>query len=251
MRDGWMAALKEKTFRGWPASEAPAELKRLSATSREGIEQVEYELASQPHVKVPLHTWTQGKLQRLDRIVINVVEDELAMDKADLARAVEGVLDENAMVAFVTTARGAERLDERKQTHVRRRYALLGQTVEGMRVYDVRRAVQALRKLPGVGEKTEFTLRAKGPMAGVALYAAIFEPAVTGLELQDLPASHKDGPPLLNVMRILDLPAAVAMAAERATVVLETANAHAWSYPKSVAAALKWPQERVQIAPKK
>jgi dienelactone hydrolase len=251
MRDAWMAALKEKTFAGWPASAGAAELKRVSNKTDQGIDLVDYELSSQPHVKVPLHTWTRGEVTRLDRIVINVMEDELAMDKSELPRAAQPLLDENAMVVFVTTARGAERLDERKQTHVRRRYALLGQTVDGMRAYDVRRAVQAVRKLPGAGEKTQITLRAKGPMAGVALYAALFEPSVTRLELQDLPTSHKEGPQLLNVLRIMDVPAAVAMAAERATVVLETADPHAWPYPKSVAAALKWPEDRIQIQPKK
>ena len=205
------------------------------------IEVTGYELTPQANVRVPLITWTSGKVVRVDRLVIEVMEDESAMDKMELPKG-------NSMIAYVTTPRGAERLEEKKQAHVRRRYALIGQTVEGMRVYDVRRAVQAARKLPGVSEKTAITLRANGAMAGVALYAALFEPGVTRLELQDLPASHVQGPQLLNVLRIMDVPAAVAMAAERATVVLEGGDAEAWAYPKEVAAAMKWPADRLQIA---
>jgi len=62
--------------------------------------------------------------------------------------------------------------DERKQTHIRRRFALLGQTLDGMRVWDVRRAVQALRSVENLC-RARVRLRAEGRMAGVAVYAAL------------------------------------------------------------------------------
>jgi len=84
-------------------------------------------------------------------------------------------------------------------------------------------------------------------MAGVALYAAIFEPDVRQLELFDLPRSHRDGPDLLNVLKTLDIPAAVAMAAERCEVRMYQRDPAGWDYPASVARKLSWDKDRFQI----
>ena len=54
--------------------------------------------------------------------------------------------------------------------------------------------------------------------AGVALYASLFEPDVTRLDLWELPQSHREGPYFLNVLKYLDTPQAVAMAAGRSKV---------------------------------
>jgi hypothetical protein len=48
-----------------------------------------------------------------------------------------------------------------------------------------------------------------------ALYAALFEPAIRDLELSDLPNSHAAGPDYLNVLQLLDIPQALALAGER------------------------------------
>ena len=49
----------------------------------------------------------------------------------------------------------------------------------------------------------------------MALYAGLFEPQVQRFVLRDLPASHRRGPILLNVLRVLDAPQAVALAFPR------------------------------------
>ncbi|HEY2589867.1 MAG TPA: hypothetical protein VGI81_29250 [Tepidisphaeraceae bacterium] len=63
--------------------------------------------------------------------------------------------------------------DQKKQTQIRRRFALLGQTLDGMRVWDVRRAVQAVHAIKRF-EHLPVTLCAQGREAGVALYASLF-----------------------------------------------------------------------------
>ena len=80
-------------------------------------------------------------------------------------------------------------------------------------------------------------------MAGVALYASLFDPRIARLQLIDLPASHAEGPEFLNVLRFLDMPQAVAMAAERTSVQLDGRTAGAWQFPTSVAASLGWDSE--------
>jgi hypothetical protein len=74
-------------------------------------------------------------------------------------------------------------------------------------------------------------------MAGVALYAGLFEPAVERFDLHKLPASHRDGPTFLNVLRVLDLPQAVALAFPR-KVILYDVEPSAWTWPETVAKQL-------------
>ncbi|MEN6576603.1 MAG: hypothetical protein ABFD90_09690, partial [Phycisphaerales bacterium] len=78
-------------------------------------------------------------------------------------------------------------------------------------------------------------------------YAALFEPGVGQLDLTDLPATHAQGPTFLNVLRLLDMPQAVAMAAERANVLLRGGTAGGWQFPESVAASLEWDRERFRV----
>ena len=62
-----------------------------------------------------------------------------------------------------------------------------------------------------------------------ALYAALFAP-VDELALTSLPKSHMNGPAYLNVLRVLDIPQAVAMASERTRVELHEANEGDWQF---------------------
>jgi hypothetical protein len=62
-----------------------------------------------------------------------------------------------------------------------------------------------------------------------------------------MPASHREGPTYLNVLRHLDLPQAAALAAERSTLALYTDNPAPWRFAQSVATALSWGEKRVQI----
>ncbi len=84
-------------------------------------------------------------------------------------------------------------------------------------------------------------------MAGVVLYASLFEPRVVRLDLHDLPRSHRQGPHFLNVLRYLDTPSAVAMAAERSQVRLYQSGSDGWDYPRQVAEKLNWGKKRFSI----
>jgi hypothetical protein len=112
-----------------------------------------------------------------------------------------------------------------------------------MRVWDVRRALQALRQIDVVGGVNP-EVSARSVMAGVALYASLFEPPIAGLDLTDLPATHRDGPILLNVLRYLDMPQAAALVAEQTNLTLHGPSASPWQFPMSVAEKLGWGHER-------
>jgi hypothetical protein len=94
------------------------------------------------------------------------------------------------------------------EQHIRRRFLLLGQTLAGQRVWDARRGLQALASAV---KAPRIELQGTGEMAHVALYAALFEPSVSKLRLTNPPARHREGPELLNVLTVLDVPQAVVL----------------------------------------
>jgi hypothetical protein len=115
-----------------------------------------------------------------------------------------------------------------------------------MRVWDIRRAVQALNSVKAAKE-APLCLRGERQMAVNTLYAALFEPAVNRLELYLLPKSHQEGPDYLNVLRILDVPQAVAMAAERCAVRLHQTDALGWDFPAALKVRLGWDERRFSV----
>ena len=82
---------------------------------------------------------------------------------------------------------------------------LLGQTLDGMRVWDIRCAAQAVKALPEFA-KTPLYVQARGQMGVNAAYAALFDPEIEKLNLQGLPDSHMEGPDYLNVLKVGDIP---------------------------------------------
>ena len=98
---------------------------------------------------------------------------------------------------------------------------LLGQTLDGMRVWDIRRAIQAIHFVRG-GDPAKAGLRANGAMAADALYAALFEPTVSVLDLVNLPKSHMEGPDYLGVLKVTDIPQVTEAIADRVELKLET-----------------------------
>ena len=107
--------------------------------------------------------------------------------------------------------------DPKKAIQIRRRYMLLGQTLDSMRVWDIRRAAQAVKALPEF-KKTPLHVRANGQMGVNAAYAALFEPEIQKLQLEGVPASQVEGPDYLNVLKVWDLPQLWDMLGERADV---------------------------------
>jgi hypothetical protein len=113
-----------------------------------------------------------------------------------------------------------------------RRFALVGQTLDGQLVWDVRQALAVLRALPDL-KSVPIWLQGDREMAGIVLYAALFEPDVARLDLWHLPYSHRQGPTFLNVRRYLDIPQAVALAFPRPI--------HIYTKDGSATASWKWP----------
>ena len=106
--------------------------------------------------------------------------------------------------------------------------------------------MQTLRLIEGFA-KTQTWLQGEREMSGIVLYASLFEPDIHRLDLWNLPGSHRSGPDFLNVLRVLDIPQAVTLAAEKSKVRIYQPTAEGWEHPKAVAAKLGWDAKQVQV----
>ncbi len=274
-RDQWMRSLQSRSFRGWPGAEPKAELTQTGTESRDGVRLTAYTLNSQEPWNLPVYlVHREGlKPEDLDLVVLNVVDDAewpgflsrlgAAFPNAMASQAIslpsldaEGFAVEKQMhesqkwgMAYLCP-RGigptAWTTDAKERTQILRRFLLLGQTLEGMQVWDIRRGIQGLRSLPGM-DKPALWLQSTGVMATNTLYASLWEPAVTRLDLHGPPPSHEEGPSYLNVMRFLDVPQAAAMVADRSKVRIYDAKPESWSYLTNLGKILGWDDQRVQI----
>jgi dienelactone hydrolase len=270
LRESWRQQLKNKTFRGWPDGPSPLNVEKAYATSLEGLRLSAYDFNSQPAIRLRLWLLQAGQgNRRLDTVNVSVVGEEgwqtwasVLGAMADRERAKELVgkgaeatpwpggnpevleairkrLRESNQALAVVAPRGIGPTAWSQEVpgyEVRRSFMLLGQTRDGMRVWDARRAVDALRGHVA-GKNTSIQLQGKGVMAGIALYAGIFEPGVTTLDLYELPPTHRNGPILLNVRKIFNLPQALAlaMADKRRRIVLHGADRQNWPWPRQLA----------------
>lgn len=116
-----------------------------------------------------------------------------------------------------------------------------------MGLWDVRRAVQAVRSLETC-RAASLQISAADDAAPLVVYASLFEPPVHSIQLDHPPASHASGPDFLNVLRYLDFPQTIALACERSEVSIGRAPADAaWQYPLCVSAKLGWGPNRPAI----
>ncbi len=271
LRDGWMKALREDCFRAWPATPGKMLAEKPAVHTAEGLRLTTTRFASEDPFTPPLWLLHRDDVppEQLDLVVLNILDDQgwdefrslaaaafpaefpgATPATAALAEARKMLLGTKWAMAY-TTPRGVgaenwRALSPTKQTHLKRRLLLLGESLESGQVWDIQQAAAALRTLPGLA-KIPLWLQSEHTMAANTLYASLFIPEVTRLDLHALPTSHREGPTYLNVLRHLDLPQAAALAAERSTLALYTDLPDAWSYPRSVATALGLGDKRVQI----
>ena len=275
-RDHWMEELKAKTFAGWPKTPPPIELNQPDPVLNlvpglGGVLTNIYQFTPQHDVVLDLYVAQRDGVSPKS-ITLNILSpgqwqafaddfpgiggrllQKAEQRKSDPAGDVFSELKKHPNEAVVwfaprgvgPTAWGGNLA---KQTHIRRRFALLGQTLDGMRVWDVRRAAQALRSIKGF-EQAPISMTAEGREAGIALYASLFEPNIARLDLTRLPPSHRVAPDFFNVLQTLDTPEAVAMAAERCDVRLHQAGPAEWNYPDTVVHQLGWGDGRLKIEP--
>lgn len=271
-RDGWLQQLGDKVFRGWPVSGSPLDLKEAFNVEADGVQLRAFDFVSQQGVTLRLYLASRAKLDKADLVVVNPLDasgwtEFLATYRSAFAEQLKGEAPDSeiratgewsstkkmfelfpwAMAYIAPRGIGPTAWDQsaNKQTQHRRRFYLLGQTLEEMQCWDIRRAIQATRAVNGLAD-TPLWLQGHRQMAALSVYAAIFEPNIKRIDLHEMPATHRDGPALFNVLRVFDLPQAVTLAAERSQVVIYSPEKELWQFPQAVAERLQW-EKRFQL----
>ena len=219
-REALVSELRSMVFNGWPATTAARSLKLAGSQRMGGMLLEDYDLASQENVNLKLY------LLRLDgkppeRCLLTVVDGESYTNSVVkgiwLGDAVGDCMERlrphleggiTAMAFLLPRLVHSPELNARTNRlgpQIRRRYMLLGQTLEGMRVWDIRASVASLRELPG-WKDIRLTLLANGTMGVNTMYAALFEADIAGVHVKNLPGSHMEGPDYLNVLKYTDIP---------------------------------------------
>jgi dienelactone hydrolase len=238
--DEFRAALREKAFAGWPGEETPLEPKLAFEIRQDNLRLRGWDFASQHDVLLRLYLLDDASAKPAEIVSLTVLDQSSARDWLASVRSLSGghaqfsqslagefsgtnlpvadagalekliheVVDKHTALAFFAprgVGLAAFSGDEKALTKIRRRFMLLGQTLDGMRVWDIRRAIQAMHYVREE-DKAKVALRANGTMGVNALYAALFEPNVRRLELMNLPQSHAVGPDYLGILKICDIP---------------------------------------------
>ena len=277
-RNAWLQALQSRCFTGWESLKGGTS--KLGAPQVEENDGVQLQFWDLPALvendpmgsgKLYVLHSAKLKLEDLDLVVLNVLDEEGWQDftKTFAAAFPQSIVrgdkavsaDDNSyqqekkmfqnfkwgMAYMCPRGVGANAwpATEKERTHQLRRFYLLGQTLEGQQVWDVRMAIQGLQSLGALqNQKTKLWVQASRHQAANALYASLFESGITRLDLHGLPASHRDGPTYLNVLKYLDLPQAVALAAERTRVIVYADNQAPWQYAHQVSELFQWGKEK-------
>ncbi len=262
-RDSFRDALRETVFRNWPEHPVDPGVSRAFAVEREGVHLEAWDFTVESHVELRLYL-ARASGSNPQRLILNVSDEAGWREFMKSAGDVFGeelpahpdvttdeeafttgrrLLEEGNLAFAVLAPRGIgphawAEPDSREATHLRRSFPIIGQTLDGQRVLDVLRALEMLRATEDIGN-AELTLRGEREMAGVALYAALLDREVDRVFLYDTPTSHHEGTELLQVLRYMDFPQAVALALEDSEVILENTDPEVWRYARRVAELLE------------
>ena len=261
MKSRWMQRLREECFKGWPERASGAEVKKLFSVEKYGIALRALEFVSMGRPLV-LYIAHKPGIKDPALVVLNLVDskgwtDFLATMKPGFEKELgdqklpeanpgsfkqhQGMFESfDWVMAYVApTGVGPTQLGPERSGQRNLRFQASGHTIDSVRVWDARRAIQTLRSGGGM-RGVPLWLQGSGRMAGVLTYASLFEPEITRLDLHNPPRSHKNGPFLFNILDIMDLPQAVAVALERSKVVIYQEGKGGWEYPAKVVRVLGW-----------
>jgi len=242
--------LRHKTFGGWPEDSTPpqARLLQQSAHTSLGLELSVYEFVSQPGLPLRLYRLLPTQ-SRVDNVVVEIADSELwnhrmAAMGSNFPRACEEELkwfptpttattnlanlastlrqSNSALMLLAPRGVGMTALasDARFITQTRRRFMLVGQTLAGMQVWDVRRGLQAIQALADT-RGLPVTLAAPSAMTEVACFAIALGARAERVELAHAPRQDKEAPDFLNWSRWVTPARLLDLARAKSTVTLD------------------------------
>jgi len=189
-----------------------------AATVVERVSAQEWRLASEPGIEFRLRLSRSSSASPAQAVIAITNPGPVAEPLEYLS----GVVDPADLI-YACDVRGTGAMQwTRKQppNYVERAHALLGRTAETGCVWDIAAAARFVRS--ELGDKVPVYVAGQGPAGVLGAYATLLEPDIAGAILLDPPASHMEptAPPLLNVLRVCDIPDVLGMLAPRPLTVV-------------------------------
>jgi dienelactone hydrolase len=199
--------LRSQSFRVFPDQFPPARRPEPPKDAKPS-RTVSPKVITEPEIEVTLRALTPIRTRAATMIVLNPGEAW-----GDRERTPEWLQPYTVGGTALLLPRGvgAEWTHKSPPNYVERAHALLGRTVDEGRLWDIITTVRLLNE-EARGQRT-FRLVGRGQAGILCAYAGLFEPAVRDVVVIDPPASHRNGPYFLNVLRVLDIPDALGMLA--------------------------------------
>lgn len=206
-REGLRQRLRQLCFRAWPTVAGGQEGKPETELVF-GPQPASGVVATDPPLECTFHYFPgTEETSTCWLIVLNEGESEESVPA--WARPLVGG---GSVVLFSPRGVGPGAWTEDPPYYARRSLALLGQTVDSGRVWDVRTFAERMARAEGAGV---CQVAGRGQAGLIGAYAALFTEVLQGIVLVDPPTSHREGPIFLNVLRVLDIPVALGLLVPR------------------------------------
>ena len=231
-REQLIAGLKEKVFRAFPESQVPFEAwkKELNNWTNRYARSYNVEFTTEESVRVHGQLFIPNNAKTSHPALIYVKANEDIVFPVDYDHLLSAFSNH---VVLVLNPRAVDYpMDNFRTAATKMTAALLGGTLESMQIWDILRSIGYLVD----GEKlslSSISLYGRKQMGALALHAAALDNRVSRVILEDPPGSHWQGPALLNVLRITDLPEVAALIAPREIVSL-TPLPEAYRYTSAI-----------------
>ncbi len=219
----WTERLLDRCFRAWPQADDVSQQVRVEAgspvqTNGNSLAVARLTFESQPFVELQLEVRhpAESKLQNLQQLVMVVVPGGPLQET--VAAGISGPV---ALLSVRPGVHGPWPGNEAKQIQIQRRFQLLGMTLDGMQVWDIRRGLQVLRQQ--CPQLKSLEVRTAAGLESLALLASLFEPPVTRIVIPDQPLQQ---PAILNLSRTMPADLLPELAGRR-TMLMRTAAAAA------------------------
>jgi cephalosporin-C deacetylase-like acetyl esterase len=136
---------------------------------------------------------------------------------------------DRAVLVVETVDRGSRALEQNLRSfrddddahHMRRTAMVAGTTLESMQVYEILRSLELLRSLQEV-DPERIAIFGKGDAGVNGMYAALLDGKAQRVILHSPPASHRQGPHYLGILRYTDIPETAALLASGLRIYGET-----------------------------
>ncbi len=221
--------LRRTTFRWMPATfEVTGAVERRQGQSETTAFRT-YEFSSEPGMPIRAHLGIPLNGPQPYPLVVTPMSPEAETSFSLQNTGIAGALADRAGVASVSVrGTGEGSIGPGLEWTVRRAYPLLGQSLPERQTFDLLQAIAMLRKQPNVGR---IVVYGKGRNAALAIYAALIDPQIEEIILDDPVTTHWDsGPEFLAVLKVGDLPHNLALAFPRPiTFVGKIPEAYQWT----------------------